>query len=306
MSEKIEDMETTVLPIEDYRQIKKASRHAVAHIDDIVTPIPHWNGRTITFKEQKIPYYVSAYRYLEELAKDPSKGSEKWKTALMGAGIGAGASTLGFGTLVAATGPLAPFAAIGLGLGSQIFGNNRACTLLIGNERDGDLVKHDLYIDCGIQTGRPVYEEEDLDTGRTVATNKDTIPGLEDYGDGYVFCGLGMYRFEKDLSLILGFYGTGGAISFRCTDPKVKNKILAISWLVPETGKPAFGVCADLGKYDSLEDFYDKTAGARKSDWFDKGTYRNKEVVRIRGSMIHRLYPEEKDEDDLLLTVTVS
>ena len=71
------------------------------------------------------------------------------------------------------------FAAIGLGIGSQFLAKNRVCTLLVANGTKGELVKDGLYIDHGIQTGRPVVEEINEDTGRGTATSPDTIPGME-------------------------------------------------------------------------------------------------------------------------------
>lgn len=256
----------------------------------------------------------NAMGYLAELAKNPSKGSPEWQKALVATSVGVGASTVGFGALIAATGPLAPFAAIGLGVGSVFFGKNRVCTMLIANATMGDLVKDGLHIDAGVQTGRPVIEQEDWDTGRVTATKPDTIPGIqnikgdEEFGiPDMILGGLGMYRFEKDLSMVIGFYGTGGAIVFRSTDPAMRNKRFAVSWLVPETGKAGFGVTADLdGDYASLEDFYDKTAGARTVKNKDWGKHRGKTVSTIQASLIHRAYPDTENDGDLLLTVSMS
>lgn len=315
----IADLETTVLPREDFAQIRGAARSGVVDM----TPanmagikVPHHvvkNGRSsVVMRDYK--YLVSSMVYLQELAKDPTKGSPDWQKALVAVGTGAAASTVGLGALIAASGPLAPFAAVGLGVGSVFLGKNRVCTLLIANDTTGDLVKEGLFIQHGIQSGRPVIMEYNEDTGRSSAMSPDTIPGME-FLEGFPeegipdmwLGGLGMYRFEKDLSLVIGWYGTAGAISFRSSDPKTKGLVYAISWLVPETGKPAFAVTADLnGKYDSLEDFYEKTAGERKSDNLDTGKHRGKRTTRIRGSMIHRDYPDTENENDLLLTAHIT
>ncbi|MEM0899152.1 MAG: hypothetical protein AAGI92_04285 [Pseudomonadota bacterium] len=303
----IADFETTVLPLEDFKKILSAARHGVVDMGTMTVNLPFVG-------KMSVPHQLSAMGYLEELAKNPEKGSPEWQKALVGAGTGAAASTVGLGVLMAATGPLAPFAAIGLGVAAPLLGKNRVCTLLVANGTEGELVKDGLYIDRGVQTGRPVVEEINEDTGRATATSPDTIPGLEflegwpeeDIPDMWLG-GLGLYRFEKDLSLVIGWHGTCGAIGFRSSDPNTKNKRFAVSWLVPETGKPAFAVTADLdGKYDSLEDFYDKTAGERKSDNFDIGKHRRKNVAKIRGSMIHREYPSTENDNDLLLTVAIT
>lgn len=307
MSDEIEDFETTVLPTKEYRQILSASRHGVINMGKRSIMVPF--GPPMEYD-----YIVSAYTYMSELAKNPSLGSPEWQKALVGVATGVGASTLGMGTLIAATGPLAPFAAIGLGIGSQFLGKNRVCSILVANATYGDLIKEAIHIDSGIQTGRPVIEEEDPDTGRVSSTKPDTIPGVE-YIEGapeydipsMELGGLGMYRFEKDLSLFVGFYGTAGAISFYSKDPKLKGNRIAVGWDIREFGdKNYVSVSADLyGEYKSLEDFFDKTIGKEKSNLKSSGKHKGKTVSRAYASLIHREYPNTENDNDLLLTVSV-
>ncbi|MEM0899153.1 MAG: hypothetical protein AAGI92_04290 [Pseudomonadota bacterium] len=309
----IADFETTVLPLEDFHKIMRA-----AHSGAVDMTPPNQAG------EHRVR--ASAMVYLEEIAKDPAKGSKAWQKAVAGTAIAAAAApavtggltatafAAGFPFLLAATGPFAPFAAIGLGIGSALLAKNRVCTLLVANATKGDLIKDEIYIYAGVQTGRPVIEEVNEDTGRTTATSPDTIPGIEAFDaepqfdlPAMTLGGLGLYRFEKDLSLVIGFYGTAGAISFISSDPKTRGKKYALAWLVPESGNPAYAVTGDLdGKYDSLEAFYRQTAHVRKSDNLDRGLHRRRIATTIRASLIHRAYPDTSDENDLLITAAMS
>lgn len=310
----IADFETTILPLEDFANIASAAKYGLVNMGSLTVQVPDFSSGFFSMRNIEIPHLETAMGYLEELAKDPSKGSHAWQRALVATGVGVAGSTAALPVLIAATGPLAPLAVIGLGIGSVFLGKNRSCTLLVANSTIGELIQEALHIDVGVQTGRPVIEEADMDTGRKIATKPNTIPGVRTIeGDpefdipDMMLGGLGLYRFEKDLSLWIGFYGTGGAIAFRGTDSYLKEKRFAVAWLVPETGRPAFAVTADLyGEYESLKEFYDQTAGARKSINMATGKARGATVATINASLIHRGYPDTSNDGDLLLTVCMS
>lgn len=245
---------------------------------------------------------MSSYRFMEDMANNPEKYTAEWKQALLVAGIGAAANSAGFLALLAGSGPLAPLTLIGSMIAAPFFGGNRACTIIIANGLMGNLKKSEIYQDCGVQTGQPVFSETDPESGVVQSTSADVIPGVNYDNPDFILAGVGMYRFEKDRSLLIGFYGTGGAISFTTDDPRYNQKI-AIAWLVPETGKPAVAVTGDLSKYQSLQAFYDQTAGKRDS------TKRNDLTggrPKVQASMAFRRYPDEKNANDMVLTVLVT
>lgn len=244
---------------------------------------------------------MSSYRFMEDMANNPEKYTAEWKQALLVAGIGAAANSAGFLALLAGSGPLAPLTLIGSMIAAPFFGGNRACTIIIANGLMGNLKKSEIYQDCGVQTGRPVYSETDPESGVVQSTNADVVPGVNADIPEFPMAGVGMYRFEKDRSLVIGFYGTGGAISFTTDDPMYSNKKIAVAWLVPETGKPAFAVTGDLSTYQSLQAFYDKTAGKRESSNRDLTDGR----PGVYASMAFRRYPDEQNINDLVLTVFV-
>jgi hypothetical protein len=159
----------------------------------------------------------------------------------------------------------------------------------------------DTFQDCGVQTARPSYAAVDPDTGNTLSSSPDTIPGLTTQIPGLVQLGIGMYRFEKNLDMGIGFYGTGGAISFTCSDPDIRHT-MALSWLVPETGNLGIGVTDNINKYKTLEDFYNQTAGARKVVTSEDSPGRGK----IWGSAVPRGFPEVVDKKDLVFTVLIT
>jgi hypothetical protein len=274
----ISDMPATQLPLDVYQNFAFAAKYTICEVDGV---------------------QMSSYRFMEDMANNPDKYTAEWKQALLVAGIGTVGGTVGLGALIIATGPFAPLTLIGSMIAAPFFGGNRACTIIIGNALNGSLRQSEIYRDCGVQTGHPVFSETDPETGVVTSRQADVIPGLNTDMPQLPMAGVGMYRFEKDRSLLIGFYGTGGAISFTSDDPKVKQKV-AIAWLVPETGRPAFAVTGDLSKYQSLQAFYDKTAGARDSsenrDFVNGG-------VSIYASLVFRRYPDEQDVNDLVLTV---
>ena len=245
------------------------------------------------------PLLVSSYKYLEELSSNPDKYGAGWKQALISAGVGVAGSTVGLGTLIAVTGPLAPFTAIAAAIAAPFFGSGRVATLVVCNATEGDMKMAEIYQECGVQTARPVYADVDIDTGSTIATKPDTIPGMTQIVPGLLQAGVAMYRFEKNLDMGIGFYGTGGAISWTFTDPKVSTT-MALAWLVPQSGSPGLGVTANLAKYASLEDFYWKTAGARKVVTIDRLGGAD---VRIKATAVAREYPDNIDSDDLVFTL---
>lgn len=244
---------------------------------------------------------MSSYRFMEDMASDPEKYTAEWKQALLVGGIGGVGSTVALPAIIIASGPFAPLTLIGAMIAAPFFGGNRACTIVIANGLMGNLKKSEMYEDCGVQTGRPVYSETDPESGVVQSTKADVIPGVSIDIPEFPMGGVGMYRFEKDRSLLIGFYGTGGAISFTTDDPKYNQKKIAVAWLVPETGKPAFAVTGDLSQYQSLQAFYDKTAGKRESTNRDLTSGR----PSVYASMSFRRYPDEQNINDLVLTVFV-
>lgn len=274
----IADLPATQVPFEDvFMNFVRAAKDAVCTVDGV---------------------NMSSYRFMEDMATNPDKYTAEWKQALLVGGIGGVGSTVALSAVLLAGGPLT---LIGAMVAAPFFGGNRACTIVIANALGGKLTKSEIHQNCGVQTGQPVFSETNDETGVTLSTNPDVIPGFNASIPGFLMAGVGMYRFEKDLSLVIGFYGTGGAISFTADTPKFPQKI-AIAWLVPETGDPHFAVTGNLSQYGSLQAFYDKTAGAGVND--------NRSFVdgcaRVYGSLMYRRYPDEQNINDLVLTVYVS
>jgi hypothetical protein len=278
----VSDMPATQVPITGvFEKIVDAAKYSVCEVDGV---------------------QMSSYRFMEDMANNPDKYTAEWKQSLLVAGIGGVGSTVALPAIIIASGPLAPITLVGAMIAAPFFGGNRACTIVIANGLMGNLKKSEIYQDCGVQTGRPVYSETDPESGVVQSTNADVIPGINVDMPEFPMAGIGMYRFEKDRSLVIGFYGTGGAISFTNDDPKYNQKKIAVAWLVPETGKPAFAVTGDLSKYQSLKAFYDKTAGARDST---QNRDLNGGRPSVYGSMSFRRYPDEQNVNDLVLTVFV-
>jgi hypothetical protein len=285
MSDKIEDIETTVLPKDDFALIVEASKNGTCTLDGVA---------------------MSTDRLMAELAKHPEKGSPDWQRGLAVAGTAAAAGTVGFMPLIAMTGPLAPFAVAGLSAASYFLGANKICRMIIGNQTKGDLTKHDVYLDCGKQTGRPVYEAMDAESGRMAASKSDVIPGQMNWGDGFETCGIGMYRFEKNLDMVIGVYGTAGAISFVSSDPGVE-KVFAVAWSVPEIGKPAVAVCENLKLFENLKDFFEKSMkkAGLKASAITKDKNGNP-IAEIHAAISVANFPDASNEDDRVVTVTIS
>lgn len=212
---------------------------------------------------------VSSSDYIGEVAlgaidKVDADKEDLVATGLMAAGALAGASTFVFGPLAA----VAAGTAGGAGFGSLVseLAKSRTCTFVICNATDGALQFDEPLIDCGIQTGYPATEVEDFVSGDLFIKDKNKIPAPIALDDDEVYYSVGLMTFSKDMELFIGVYGTCGAVSFTTDDERLSGVQFAISWLVPETGKAAFAITANLFKeYDSLQDFYDKTAGSRKS-----------------------------------------
>jgi hypothetical protein len=224
---------------------------------------------------------LSSYKYIETLINDPTCEPLRDLAAMFtNAGIAfAGLTVTGVGVL------LAPFGSIAAFFVTPFLGKMRTASILIANGLPGNLTLKESYIDCGLQTAKPTGSFN----GKTL---NDVIPGRQEPLPGQVLKGVGFYRFEKDLSLGFGVYGTGGALSFTCDAPGVKNTF-AISWFIPEGGAMGVGVTIDLGaKYSSLKDFYLKTAGANsQSERVDSDT----------ASIIHgTLWFRKWDEGDVL------
>jgi hypothetical protein len=277
----ISDMPATQVPFKDvFEKFVDAAKYSVCEVDGV---------------------QMSSYRFMEDMASNPDKYTAEWKQALLVAGVGVAGGAASITALSLATGPLAPITLIGAMIATPFFGGNRACTITIANGLMGNLTKSEIYQDCGVQTGRPVYSETDPETGVVQSTNADVIPGVNIETPEFPMAGVGMYRFEKDRSLLIGFYGTGGAISFTTDDPKYKNKKIAIAWLVPESGKPAFAVTGDLSKFQSLKAFYDKMDANRDSTNRDFPSG----APSVYASLVFRRYPDEQNVHDLVMTVFV-
>lgn len=276
----ISDMPATQVPITGvFEKFADAAKYSVCEVDGV---------------------QMSSYRFMEDMASNPEKYTAEWKQALLVGGIGGVGATVGLPAIIIASGPLAPLTLVGAMIAAPFFGGNRACTIVIANGLLGNLTKSEIYQNCGIQTGRPVYSETDPESGVVQSTKADVIPGVNTDIPDFPMGGVGMYRFEKDRSLFIGFYGTGGAISFTSDDPKIKKKI-AIAWLVPEIGRPAFAVTGDLSQFQSLKAFYDKMDANRDSTNRDFPS----DGARVYASMVFRRYPDEQDVNDLVLTVFV-
>jgi hypothetical protein len=180
------------------------------------------------------------------------------------------------GVAVLSLTPLGPFvwaAAIATAFGAPSLTDPRVCTLVILNGLNGTLSRDDEMFDCGSETHYPAIVDP---SGKSGATNPHEIAGQTkvDFGSGpETLYGLSFYRFENKRVLGIGFYGTGGAIAFKSSDPRTKGKVMAISWLVPESGDRGCCVTSDLSKWASLSDFYYKTADTRKETNSDPGDY---------------------------------
>lgn len=292
MSQTINDMPVSLLPWDIFTTLLNASASGGGGVCQLIK----YDGSFPPVVS------VSTYKYLEELAKRPDLYGAAWKQALISVGVGAAGSTVGMGTLILATGPLAPFTALAAAIAAPFFGGNRLATLIVCNNTVGDMKMAEIYQDCGVQTGRPVFADVDIETGSTRSTNPDLIPGKAQIVPGLVQGGVGMYRFEKNLDMGIGFYGTGGAISWTFTDPTVSTT-MAFSWLVPETGDPGYGVTADLNKYASLQDFYEKTAGARERETYDSARSGRKRLT-INVGVASREYPDKITPQDLCFTIS--
>jgi hypothetical protein len=289
MSQTINDMPVSLMPFDPF-----FGNLLSAAGSGVYCPLDKGDGSA--------PIAVSSYKYLEELVQNPQLGADWWKGLLVAEATAAAGATVAWAPLVAVSGPLAPFAAIAAVIAVPLLGANRIATLVVCNPTQGDMKMSEIFQDCGVQTGRPVYADVDLDTGSTRSTKPDLIPGMTQIVPGLVQGGVGMYRFEKDLDLGLGFYGTGGAVSWTFTDP-VMTTTMALAWLVPETGDPGLGVTADLGKYSSLEDFYNKTAGARKVVNRDYAKGSDGRDIKIKSNGVPRQYPDNSDMQDIVFTI---
>jgi hypothetical protein len=197
--------------------------------------------------------------------------------------------------LLTPAGPLVGVAAIAAAFGAPSFTGPRVCTLVIANGLSGSLTRSDLTFDCGLETHYPaVVDPKDITKFEQthVISGEVTLP----MSPPVSLYGVGFYRFENKRALGIGFYGTGGAIAFTSDDPRTQGAVMAVAWLVPETGARGFAVTSDLSRYASLSDFYYKTADLRKETPSDDGDF-----YSVHGAFWDR----ESDSDDLVLTVSV-
>ncbi len=262
-----------------------------------------YNGYCMLDKlDGSVPIKVSSYKFMEELATNPQMQGDAWKQALDLAGVTVGA-IVGYGSLIAVTGPFAPFTALAAVIAAPFFGANRMSTIIVCNKTEGTMTLHETFQDCGVQTAKPVYSEIDPGTGSTISSQADTIPGLVQIIPGLRQAGVGLWRFEKNLDWGLGFYGTGGAISWTFTSAYIKTT-MAFAWLVPESGDLGCFATTDLSKYASLSDFYYKTADKRGAN-ANRGEGAPQEP-RIVFSLGARRYPDNNDTQDAVFTILVT
>lgn len=180
--------------------------------------------------------------------------------------------------------------------GAPTFSDPRVCSMIICNGLNGTLTRKDVYFDCGHETHYPAIVDP---TGVDPPAGAHVIPGwttLPTTKPPTLVTGIGVYRFENSRALGLGFYGTGGAVSFTSTDPRTNGKEMAVSWLVPATGKVGYAPTSDLSQYSSLGDFYNKTADQRTVNVREVGDYYD-----IACAMGVR----DSDSNDLVMTVCV-
>ena len=286
MAQTIADTPASLLPLTLFKTLSDAASLGFCRLDKM---------------DGSQPIKVSSYKFLEELSTNPALQAEWWKMTLVDSGIGLTALA-GMGALVAVTGPFAPFTALGAMIAAPFFGGNRIATLIVCNGTGGDMVLKDIYQDCGVQTARPVYSERNPTTDSVIATKPNTIPGRVELLPGLKQAGIGIYRFEKNLDWGLGFYGTGGAISWSFGDAKI-GTTMAAAWLTPEKGDLGWAVTADLSQYSSLQDFYEKTAdtGAKRRLASDGKT--GGPSIRIGPSPRNR--PDDDNWNDAVYTIEV-
>lgn len=194
-------------------------------------------------------------------------------------------------------GPLVWCSSIAVAFGAPSLTDPRVCTLVLINGLNGGLTRCDETFDCGFETHYPAIVDP---AGKAGPTDPHHIPGQTqvDLGSGpETFYGMSFYRFENRRVLGLGFYGTGGAIAFTSDDPRTQGKMMAVSWLVPETGDRGCCVTADLSKWPSLSDFYYKTADTRKEVNSDVSDY-----YTLHGKFYDRV---DNCDNDLVLTVSI-
>ena len=278
-------------PMEPVNDLVRASTTGTAPLDD---------------KEVSSGLYMSHY-----IAKHPTQEVDEMKTgagffAATAAGAMSGLSTLAGGPVALVAGATAFW----------FVGNpskNKACSIMIVNLLEGDLTLQPAtdtagnpFLHHGIQTGHPAVCDP---KGKKPPMAENQVPGkaqLDPDDPESLTCGVGFYRFEKDLGFLnMGVYGTGGAMAFTSSDPSTKGKVMAIAWSVPQKGDLGCGVTGDLSKYPSLKDFYEATAGMGNTN---KKTEAGPQY-NIQASIVACDYdsstPAKTSEDDFILTVSV-
>ncbi|MCX6613111.1 MAG: hypothetical protein NTW74_19950, partial [Acidobacteria bacterium] len=224
------------------------------------------------------------------------KGYQGFGAGQQAAAVGAtyGAIFAGAALVLTPAGPMLGLAAVVAAFGAPSFSSPRVCTLVIVNGLGGALTRKDMTFDCGIETHYPAM----VDPTQTVPPVVHEIPGLTTLHLSASFDthGVGAYRFENNRFLGIGFEGTAGAIAFTSDDPRTNGKVMAISWLIPSTGKRGMAVTDDLSNYASLSDFYYKTADTRTITASSGGDY-----FSLNAGFCDR----DGDEDDVVLTVLV-
>lgn len=200
--------------------------------------------------------------------------------------------------------PIAPVfsALLNTGLGS-----NRVCTMVVLNMLDEEIKlsgntvnggKHD-----GIQTLYPAELLSDPGKKPEKWANADVIPGAKTTA-GIKTYGMGVYRFEKDLSFLgLGVYGTSGVLSFKADS---LSDEIAIGWCVPQSGKFRCAATTQQSKHGGAAAFYDK--------WIEPERDCTRDSSNAKGVALHAsmqtwgaVYTGDDDENNnQVLTVAIT
>lgn len=161
-------------------------------------------------------------------------------------------------TNLAKKGQLSEHGGMGVMLAGSL-GSNRVCTMVVLNMLDEEIKlsgntvnggKHD-----GIQTLYPAELASEPGKKPEKFQNPDIIPGHKKTS-GIETYGIGIYRFEKDLSFLgFGVYGTSGVLSFKADS---LSDDIAVGWCVPQNGETRCAVSTRPARWNGLAGFYNK------------------------------------------------
>lgn len=139
--------------------------------------------------------------------------------------------------------------------------DNRICTVVIVNTLNSSLtLTGNTYHDGdhhGIQTLHPATAETAGKGGKLSYRSPNVIPGKTSIDGDEPRFGVGIYRFEKDLSAGIGFYGTSGALQFRAKDEGLADGI-AIGFNVGQGSDDTLAVTTKPSSFGRLSTFYDQ------------------------------------------------